>query len=46
MAPILKVVEPYKDNVVCTDASKKGLGGILSQQGNVVCYESRKIKAA
>jgi hypothetical protein len=29
---------------VCTDASKEGLGGVLSQNGHVVCYESRKLK--
>ena len=26
MAPILKVVDPYKDYTVYTDASKEGLG--------------------
>ena len=44
MAPILKVADPYKDYTVCTDASKEGLGGILSQEGHVVCYESHKLK--
>jgi hypothetical protein len=29
---------------VCTDACKEGLGGVLSQEGFVVCYESRKLK--
>jgi hypothetical protein len=28
---------------VCTDACKEGLGGILSQNGFVVCYESIKM---
>ena len=31
MAPILNVAGPYKDYTVCTDASKEGLGEILSQ---------------
>ena len=44
MAPILKVVEPYKDYIVCTDASKDGFGRFLSQEGHVVCFESRKLK--
>jgi ribonuclease HI len=29
---------------VCTDACKKGLGGVLTQKDHVVCYESRKLK--
>jgi hypothetical protein len=29
---------------VCTTACKDGLGGVLSQEGFVVCYESRKLK--
>ena len=44
MSPILKLVDPYKEYTVCIDASKEGLGGLLSQEGNVVCYESRKLK--
>ena len=44
MAPILKVVDPYKDYIVCIVASKQGLGGVLSQEGHVVCYEPRKLK--
>ena len=43
-APILKVADPYKDYMVCTDASKEGVGGLLSQDGHVVCYESCKLK--
>jgi hypothetical protein len=26
------------------DASKEGMGGVLTQEGNVNCYESRKLK--
>jgi hypothetical protein len=43
-APILNIVDLSKDYVVCTDACKEGLGGVLSQEGFVVCYESRKLK--
>jgi len=28
---------------VCTDACKRGLGVVLMQEGQVVCYESRKL---
>ena len=38
--PILKIVDPNKDFVVCTDASKEGLGGVLTQESHVIWYES------
>ena len=40
--PILKIVDPYKYFVVCIDACKEGLGGVLIQENYVVAYESRK----
>eukprot|EP00253_Pinus_taeda_P031774 PITA_31774 len=40
MAPILSIADPNKDYVVCTDASKEGLGGVLMQEGRVIAYES------
>eukprot|EP00253_Pinus_taeda_P019414 PITA_19414 len=43
-APILSIADPSKDYVVCTDASKEGLGGLLMQEGRVIAYESRKLK--
>jgi hypothetical protein len=43
-APILKIAYPNKDYIVCTNVCKEGLGGVLSQEGFVVCYESRKLK--
>jgi hypothetical protein len=43
-APILKVADPDKDFMVCVDASKEGLGGVLTQEGHVIFYESRKLK--
>jgi hypothetical protein len=43
-APILRIVDPNEDFIVCTDACKEGLGGVLSQNGFVICYESRKLK--
>jgi hypothetical protein len=43
-APILKIVDPNEDFVVCIYVWKEGLGGVLSQNGFVICYESRKLK--
>ena len=42
--PILRIVDPNKDFVVCTDASKDSLGGFLTQDGHVICYESKNLK--
>ena len=42
--PILKIVDPFKDFFVCTDACNEGLGGVLLQENYVVAYESRKTK--
>ena len=42
--PILKITDPNMDFVVCTDACNEGLGGVLTQEGNVITYESRKLK--
>jgi hypothetical protein len=42
-APVLKIVNPENDFLVCTDACKEGLGAFLMQEGNVVCYESKKL---
>jgi hypothetical protein len=43
-APILNIVDPNENFLVCTDACKEGLGGVLTQNGHVISYESRKIK--
>jgi len=43
-APSLKFVDPNEDFVVCTNACKEGFGGVLTQNGHVICYESRKLK--
>ena len=42
--PILKIVDPFKYFVVCTDTCKEGLGRILIQQNYVISYESRMLK--
>jgi hypothetical protein len=42
--PILKIVDPNESFVVCTDACKEGLGGVLTQNGHVNSYDCRNIK--
>ena len=42
--PILRIADPNEDIVVCIDACKEGLGGVLSQNGFVIYYESKKLK--
>ena len=42
--PILNVADPNLEFEVCTYASKEGLGAMLSQDGKVMAYESRKLK--
>jgi len=32
-APMLKISDPDKEFVVCKDACKRGLGGVLMQDG-------------
>jgi hypothetical protein len=41
---MLKIVDPNEIFVVCIDACKEGLGGVLTQNGHVIGYESRKFK--
>ena len=43
-APILKIVDPDKDFIVCTDASKDDLGVILTQEDHVISYKYKKLK--
>ena len=44
IAPILQIADPNWDFVVCMDASKEGLEGVLLQNDHVICYESCKLK--
>jgi hypothetical protein len=39
-APVLKIIDPEVDFLMCTDAYKEGLGGVLMQEGSVIYYES------
>jgi hypothetical protein len=43
-APILRITDPYEDFIICIDACNEGIGGVLSQNGFFICYESRKLK--
>jgi hypothetical protein len=43
-ALILRIEDPNEDFIVCTYACKEGLGGVLSQNGFAICFESRKLK--
>jgi hypothetical protein len=43
-SPILRIADPNEDFIVCIDACKEGLGGVFTQIGFVICYESRKLK--
>jgi hypothetical protein len=43
-SPILKFPDIDVDFLVCTDASKEGLGGVLLQDGRVISYISRKLR--
>lgn len=42
-APVLKIADLDKEFIVCIDAYKIGLGGVLMQEGQVICYKSRKL---
>jgi hypothetical protein len=42
--PILNVLDMDVDFLVCTDASKEGLSGVLMQDRRVIAYISRKLR--
>src|SRR5437016_4549856 len=44
-APVLVLPDIHKDFTVYYDASRKGLGCVLMQDGKVVAYASRQLKA-
>ena len=37
-------MDPDGDFIVCTDASKEGIEGVLLQNDHTICYESQKLK--
>jgi hypothetical protein len=42
--PILNILDPYEDFVVCMNVCKEGLGGVLIKKYHVVCFGYRKLK--
>jgi hypothetical protein len=44
IAPILRIAYTNDDFLVCMDARKEGLRGVLSQNGFIICYESTNLK--
>jgi hypothetical protein len=42
-APVMKIADPDNGCLMCTNAYKEGLGGVLMQEGCVICYESTKL---
>ena len=43
-APIIRIADPNKEFVVCIDAYNDALGGVVTQEGHVIAYESRDLK--
>lgn len=43
-SPVLTLPSGIGDYVIYSDASKKGLGCVLMQHGNVIAYVSRQLK--
>jgi hypothetical protein len=41
---VLNIVDPNESFVVCIDACKEGLGGVLTQNGYVIGYDSKNLK--
>ena len=42
-SPILRIADPNEEFIVCIDACKEGLDGVLTQNGFFICYESRNL---
>ena len=43
-APVLKIVNPNENFMLCTNTYQQGIGGMLTQNGHVICYEFRMLK--
>ena len=41
--PVLAYYDPEKDNLIQSDASLKGIGCVLIQDGRPVCYASQSL---
>jgi hypothetical protein len=42
-APMMNIADPDNDFLVCTNACKEGLRGVLMQEGRVIFYKSIKL---
>jgi hypothetical protein len=42
-SPTLRISDPNEYFMVCTNASKEGIAGVLSQNRFVICFESIKL---
>jgi hypothetical protein len=42
-APMLKITNLEADFLMCTNACKEGIRGVLMQEGSVICYESQNL---
>ena len=42
-ASVLKIVNPNENFVVCKNVCQQGIGGMLTQNGHVICYECRNL---
>jgi hypothetical protein len=42
-AHVPRIANPDNDFLVCIDSCKEGLDGVLMQEGEVICYLSRKL---
>ena len=40
---MLKIENLDEEFIVCTNYCKRGLGGVLMQEGHVIYYESKKL---
>ena len=45
-APVLRYYDPKKELVIQVDASSKGLGSVLLQEGRPIAYASRALTKA
>ena len=43
-ALVLKIVNPYENFMVCTNACQQSIGDVLTHNGQVICYKSRNLK--
>jgi hypothetical protein len=40
---VLNIVDPNNELLMCKDAYKEGLRGVIMQEGRVICHEFKKL---